>query len=221
VRRRLTQREIAWHEAAHGVACFFYPLAGRRARLTIRGAVLSDYNMGRHRENRAGGVCFPPRTLPSIRNGVVVDAEQLRHELLMILAGGAADFLRSGVEPSRPLSKRAEARARRNLAHLDGSEDTVRALTLLHEARPFDRRAHAGLDVEAAAWAHHARVEAELEALRREALAFVAARWPHVSAVAEALVRAGTLEGDAVVEIIEAVEARLREGPPALGWGAS
>ena len=229
---RRSQRDTAFHESAHAVAHVFYPLAGGVMRLTIRGAELDAYNAKLHRVNRARGLCTPKRTLPPVRNGIVVDPEALRHELLCLLAGEAADFVRDGHGPHR-VSARAQARARRDLAHADEGDDLSRALNLLSAAHPFDERAAFESIPEAerrspAAWqprvrlaaqAHQAEIDAQLEALRRAALAFVASRWPHVSAVADALLRQGTLEGDEVTEIIEGVEARLREGPPPLGWG--
>jgi hypothetical protein len=64
--------------------------------------------------------------------------------------------------------------------------------------------------------AHTARILADFEALWREALEFVAAKWPHIQAVADALWRKKRLSGEEVTEIIELIEDRSRRIPPSL-----
>jgi hypothetical protein len=67
-----------------------------------------------------------------------------------------------------------------------------------------------------AARAESDRVLAELGRYYREAFTFVASKWPHIQALADAVFKAKTIKGDEVTAIIKAVEVRIREGPPDL-----
>jgi hypothetical protein len=64
-------------------------------------------------------------------------------------------------------------------------------------------------------------VRDRFEAARREAHAFVIAKWPHVVAVADRLLVQKRLDGDEMRAIIEAVEERLRSSPPRFDFGES
>lgn len=231
---RTSRRETALHEGAHAVANHFHPLTGRTLEVTIARRTLMESNAGRAAVNHAIGLHRSARTLPIVRGGLVVDREALEHQLVALLAGYAAEWIATGAGPHAQ-TPRQIARARKLAAESDGGDDYSRALELLYLADPFDLRAAVALVPEAdrgrgteaamrerckpAIDAHQGRVLERFEAARREAHEFVASKWPHVVAVADRLLVKQTLSGDEVREIIEAVEERLRSGPPRFDFG--
>ena len=233
MRAKRSYRVFAFHEAGHAVGHYFFPLSGRTVSLTISPGKLSEYNAGKHEANRAAGVHFSSKTLSSIV-GRSVDQEQVHHELMALLAGFAADWLYAG--DTRRWRGPSKSRREELLRHADGHDDNSRAYRLLCDAAQFSTRdvvqqipehdrQRLSLDELLARYGRPAidaeseRMRAAMDQYRREALAFVAAKWSHVQALADALFRAKTLSGDEAMAIIEAVEARIREGPPDL-WTA-
>ena len=229
----LDRRTVARHEAAHAVAHHFLPLTGTTTGVTIHRGELSAMNEGAHEVNRADGFHRSKRTLPPVRRGRVEDPEQLAQELIAILAGDAAMWIGAGLsEADAP--KPTPGEASEWAANTDGGSDVERAFALLFEADPFDRgavlvRQREGAasgesieEIKAAALAmareHSARVVERFEQARREAHAFCVAHWPHIVALADHLLAKQRLDADAVREIIEAVEDRVRSGPPLLGF---
>jgi len=225
-------RKNAYHEAGHAVAHHFFPMAGRTTRITIEPGRLSEYNAGKHEVNRAAGIHFSGKTLSPIV-GRSVDREQVRHQLMALLAGPAAGGLYAGY--TRKKRKPTKARLKELEQHADGSGDQVRAIGLIHAAGQFDVREAARripdeergrLSLEAlmerygipAAHAEGDRIRAEKARYDREAFDFVASKWPHIQALADALFRKKTLDGDEVAALIEAIEARLSQGPPPELW---
>jgi len=230
--RSYTKRKTAYHESGHAVAHHFFPLAGRTKSITIETGRLSEYNAGKHKINQAAGVHFSRATIPSIV-GRSVDREHVHHQLLALLAGPAAGYLYAGYTKKR--RKPSKAQLEEALQHEDGGDDHTRVLRLLYDADPFDARDVVGqipdhdrqhLSPEElmerygapAVQAEGDRVLAEMARYEREAFDFVASKWPHIQALADALFRKKTLDGDEVAAVIEAVEARLRKGPPLDLW---
>lgn len=225
------QRSTALHEAGHAVAAHYRPLSGATVRLTIAREDLAAHNARKTRANEAAGLHFPASTLPIIVRGRVVDPEALEHKLVVLLAGKAAEFIAEGEPPKA--TKRQQARAIKASGEWDGSDDETRAFKLLVAAERPDlgeelKRAKAALNAGVSADEIARRLRAEdrfspavwerFERARREAHDLVVEKWAHVVAVADRLIAKKRLSGDEVREIIEAVEERLRSGPPRFGF---
>jgi ATP-dependent Zn protease len=224
----MSKRSTAYHEAAHAVAAYFHPLAGKTQRICISGDDLTEYNLLKHPTNEAAGIHRRGRILPAIV-GRSVDREQVHDMCILLLSGYAAGWVYAGEDrSSSKFNKRDQEEALKNA---DGSDDFVRCWGLLEDSDPFDipdaLRGVREKSVTKSATAdelfergrkaiddHHARILDLLEVLWREAAAFVVAKWPHIQAVADAVFRKKTLEGSEVVELIERVEKRLQSYPP-------
>jgi len=230
--RSAPKRATAYHEAGHGVGHHFFPLSGRTKSITIEAARLSEYNAGKHEVNKAAGLHFGSKTLSPIV-GRSVDRDHVHHQIMALLAGPAADYLYAG--DSKKRRKPSKAQIEEALRHDDGGDDHTRALRLLYDADPFDARDvvrqipdqdRQRLSPEElmerygapAAQAESDRVLAEMARYYREALEFVASKWPHVQGLADAVFKKKTLDGDEVIAVIERVEARLCDGPPPELW---
>ena len=223
-----TYRRTAYHEAGHALASFFYRLAGQTLKITMEHGELGEYNEGKHPVNKAGGLHWGKRTIwPS--TGRSIDREQVHHKVVMLLAGPAAGWLY--VDHAQGKRKLPKAQLKGLLENDEGSNDYSRALKLLYAASRFNTR-----DVirripeaeckrlskqelierytEPAVRAEEKRVLAELSRYYREAFDFIVEKWPHVQALADALFKKKTLEGDEIAAIIEGVEGRVKEGPP-------
>jgi ATP-dependent Zn protease len=223
-----TRRSTAYHEAAHGVAHHFFPLSGRTVSITTAPDKLSEYNKGKRAVNKAIGVHFNSATISSII-GRSIDREQVHHEIMTLLAGYAATWLYAGdtgIQRNPTKAQREEARR-----HASGRDDYTRAFQLLCAAGQFDPR-----DVtrripdddrqrlspkelmekhgQPAIDAEMRRACDAMDRYRREALDFVASKWPHIQALGDALFKKKTLRAAEVAAIIEAVEKRIEEGPP-------
>ncbi len=134
-RERNSQRKTAYHEAAHAVAAYFHPLAGKTERICIGGDDLVEYNLSKHPMNEAAGIHRRGSILPAIV-GRSVDREQVYDVCIFLLSGYAAAWVYAGEDRSSSKSKKldqAEA-----LKHADGSNDFVRCWELLSDADPFD-----------------------------------------------------------------------------------
>jgi ATP-dependent Zn protease len=228
-----THRSVAYHEAAHGVAHHFFPLSGRTVSITIAPDELSQYNAGKREINKAIGLHFNSATIPSIINRSV-DREQLHDEIMTLLAGYAATWLYAGdtgIQRNPTKAQREEARR-----HASGHDDYSRAFRLLCAAGQFDpkdvarripdddRQRLSPKELMAkygqpAVDAEMRRACAAMDRYRREALDFVASKWPHIQALGDALFKKKTLRAAEVAAIIEAVEKRIEEGPPDI-WTA-
>lgn len=223
------RRTLARHEAAHAVAHHFLPLTGATTGVTIHRDDLARMNEGAHEVNRAAGLHRSKRTLPPVRRGRVEDPEQLEQELIAILAGDAAVWIGAGQsEADAPRSTPGEVAEW--MANTNGGSDAELAFALLLEEDPVDRgavrvRHREGVasgesreQIEAAAIAmmsdRLARILSRFERARREAHTFCVAHWPHIVALADRLLAKQRLDADGVREIIEAVEDRVRSGPP-------
>jgi hypothetical protein len=221
---RMSKRATAYHEAAHAVAAFFYPLGGKTERVFIGGDELARCNAEQQPVNTALGIHRSTRTLPAIVNRSV-DREQVHHILICLLEGYAASWVFEGERYS--LRKPTKLDAEEMRKHADGSDDFSRAWQLLSDSDPFDthgtirdlglheatgeellQRGHEAIE------AHTAQLLERFEALWREAVALVSTKWPHIVAVGDALLRKQTLDGIEVVEIIELIEERLESYPP-------
>jgi hypothetical protein len=220
----MSKRATAYHEAAHAVAAFFYPLGGKTERVFIGGDELARCNAEQHPVNTALGIHQGARTLPAIVNRSV-DREQVHHKLICLLAGYAASWVFAGERYS--LRKPTKLDAEEMRKHADGSDDFSRAWQLLSDSDPFDthgtirdlslhgatgeellQRGHEAIE------AHTAQLLERFEALWREAVSLVSTKWPHVVAVGDALLRKQTLDGDEVVGLIKRIEERLENYPP-------
>jgi ATP-dependent Zn protease len=224
----MSKRSTAYHEAAHAVAAYFHPLAGKTQRICIGGDELTEYNLPKHPTNEAAGIHRRGRILPAVV-GRSVDREQVHDTCIFLLSGYAADWVYSGeAKTSSKSKKRDQADA---LKHADGSNDFVRCWGLLEDSDPFDipdalrgvreksvtKSATADALLERGREAiddHHARILGLLEVLYQEAATFVVAKWPHIQAVADAVFRKKTLEGSEIIEIIERVGERIQSYPP-------
>ena len=224
----LSKRSIAYHEAAHAVASYFHPLAGKTQSICIGGDDLAEYNLSKHPTNEAAGMHRRGSMLPAIV-GRSVDREQVHDVCIVFLSGYAAAWVYAGEDRSSSKSKKldqAEA-----LKHADGSNDFVRCFELLFDADPFDtgdalrgaratpvtRNAAADELLERgrkAMDANTAQVLERFEMLWQEAAAFVVTKWPHIQSVADAVFRKKTLEADEITELIERIEERLESNPP-------
>jgi hypothetical protein len=218
----LSKRSIAYHEAAHAVAHYFYPLAGETQRIVVGKDKLAEHNAGKHPVNEALGLHISGKTLSAIV-GRSVDREQIRHEGVGLLSGYAADWIFAGERGVSPKSDPVvDAEGQK---HADGSDDVSRCFLLISNADPLDTRdvarqihrensATAEEEGRRAVEAYTAQCLERFDALWRESLAFVASKWPHVQAVAEAALRKGVLEADEITKRIERIEERLRTFPP-------
>jgi hypothetical protein len=228
------RRRTAYHEAGHAVASHFLPLCGGAGAVSLARADLAAYNAGKPRISHASGLHSRGRQLPATsRNGIIVDREQLEHEVVMLLAGAAADFLLGGARRS-PSRKRVERDAAllKAAGHVpDG--DFSRAWSILCDLHPLDPDAAMG-DLtpaerqsasarenrarRAVADYHERIILAELAAVSADALDLVAAKWPHVQAVGDELLRRGRLSAAEVREIIQRTDERLSGPLPWIAW---
>jgi hypothetical protein len=228
---RRARRSTSYHEGGHAVAAYFFPLAGKTRGVTMHPDDLADHNAQiSHPINHASGFYSRGRTLPAIV-GLSVDREQIHHELILLLAGPAAEWVFRGESPRlvQP-DPRKEEEFRK---HSDGGDDESRVLNRLFAADEFDlqsvlrsipeheRRRSSKEElmrryVDPAAKARDGKILVEFESLWREALAFVVEKWPHVQALADMLWTKRRLSGDEVNEIIERAEMRTHELPPHL-----
>ena len=231
---RARRRKTAYHEAAHAVAAYFYPRAGRSQRIT-----LDARDLGLHNEGKQSSTSRPGST-PGVRRYRPCAAASswiARRSRICCACSWPVTRRRSCSTVRCRSSASGRKRGSQRLAstHADEEGDTGRALALLAELSPFDEHAAAasvpadqrGLSPELLAehfgapavrsW--QAARSAELDAARREVLAFVAAKWPHVHAVAEALLRQGALDGDAIRQLIERIEERLARTRDRDAWG--
>jgi hypothetical protein len=222
-----SKRSTAYHEAAHAVAAYFHPLAGKTERICISGDDLTEHNLQKKPINEAAGIHSRGKIIPAVV-GRSVDREQVHDICIVLLSGYAADWVYSGEgrSPSK-LSKRARAYA---LKHADGLDDFTRCWELLDDSDPFDANAvrRAAEDdistgeatvgeaqdrARRALHAHTAQTLDLFEMLWQEASAFVVEKWAHIQAVADAAFRKKTIEGTEISEIIERVEERLNGCP--------
>jgi len=225
-------RKTAYHEAGHAVGHFFHHLSGRPRGIVIGGEQLSEYNAGKHEVNQVRGFHSVSKTFPAIVNRSV-DREQLRQEIMTLLAGPAAGYLYAGSAKKRLKPSKAQLEEKRRHGH--GRDDYTRVFTLLCDADPFDPRAVIrGIPeeererlspkeameqyVEPALRADRDRVLDEVGRYEREAFDFVASKWPHIQTLADAAFKQKVLAAEEVIAIIERVEQRLHDGPPQELW---
>jgi hypothetical protein len=227
----LSNRAIAYHEAAHAVAYHFYPLAGKTRRIVVGKDRLAKFNAGKHPVNQAWGLHTRGKTLPAIV-GRSVDREQIHHEGVSWLSGYTADWLRAGSGRGSPLRVDPLADPKQQ-KHADGSDDVSRCWCLLSNADPLDTCAvarrirdthdlggeHENLaaaeeDGRRAVESYTAQRLEQFDALWCETREFVSEKWAHIQAVAEAVLRKGVLEADEITERIERIEERLQSYPP-------
>lgn len=227
-RKRNSQRKTAYHEAAHAVAAYFHPLAGKTQHICIGGDGLAEYNAPKHPTNEAAGIHRRGAILPAIV-GRSVDREQVHDTCILLLSGYAAAWVYAGED--RSSSKPGKLTQAVALKHDDGSSDFVRCWKLLLDADPCDipaalwgtrtkpltENATAGELRDRGRGAMDANIAQALERfeiLWQEASSFVVEKWPHIQSVADALFRKKTLEGSEIAELIERIEERLQSYPP-------
>ena len=192
-----SQRLAAYHEAGHTVAAFFRPAAGTTRRVTIRAAELEHGDAGLH----VGG-----RPLPDATRFAPED-EWLQASAVVSLAGAEVDRRLTGGRLTCASEDYQDVRDLLFRAVFDWEiQDCAAAVT------PEERRAHSLEDIAAdRVDAIEERYEALLAKLQGEAHDLVEERWPHVEAVAEALLERGALSGAEVRRIVEGVERRGSE----------
>jgi cell division protease FtsH len=191
-----SRQSAAYHEAGHAVAAHFRPAAGGTRRITIRPAELDPGDAGLH----IGGCSCPEATR------LAPDDEWLRATAIVSLAGAEVDRHLTGGRLTCASEDCEDVRDLLFHAVFDWEiQDCADAVTL------EERRSHALEDIaEQRAEAIEERYQALLARLRSEAHDLVEQRWPHVEAVAEALLERGALTGAEVEAIVEGVERRLR-----------
>ncbi len=209
----LSLRKITHHEAGHALVMHYKPAAGRTIRVTIDAKRLARYNAGRKVEDAALGL--HERRLPIYRpiRGSCVNAEALEAELAYGLGGIAAELR---LRNRGPLYFRdLETWPVRFLNGVMGDLDGARGLTgEVLEIREGSARSamHArvagGAEREVAAreivlarWAMSTEM---IDAALTEAFEIVSTHWAACHALARALLKRLTLDGDEVREIIEA-----------------
>jgi hypothetical protein len=226
-RKRRSKRETAYHEAAHAVAAYFYPLAGKTQRICISGDELAEYNSPKHPTNEAAGIHRMGRIIPAVA-GRSVDRDQVHDACIFLLSGYMAGWLYRGEDRSSSrIEKLGGAEA---LKHADGSNDFVRCFKLLScadsfdvnaalwgvRAKPLTRNATVGELSERGRRAmdsHGAQLLDWFEVLWKETATFVVEKWPHIQSVADAVFRKKALEGSEIAELIERVEERIQNYP--------
>ncbi len=187
--REATPRLAAYHEAGHAVAACFRPRAGRTTRVTIRPADLAEGDAGVH--------------WSTLEPGAAADEECARASAVVSLAGPEVDRRLIGAELTCGSADYEAVRELLFRAFFDRE---------IEEAAASVARDDLGSDVlEALADSAAARIEEDykrlLDELRAEAAALVAEKWPQIEAVAEALLRQGSLDGEEVVRIVATAEA--------------
>jgi ATP-dependent Zn protease len=190
---RATPRLAAYHEAGHAVGCFFRPLGGRTTWITIRPSDLAEDDAGAH---------YCCCTLAA-EAGPPPDLETVRAAAVVALAGTEVDRRLTGNELTCGSADYEEVRELLVGAVLDREIEQAVAAVSEEEAR---ERGLQAIAAEAAA-AVEERFKRASDELRRQAHDLIEAKWPHVEAVAEALLERGALGGDEVRAIIAEVEA--------------
>ena len=185
-------RLAAYHEAGHAVASCFRPRAGRTTRVTIRRAELEEGDAGVH------------WSLPA--RDAAADEESVRASAVVSLAGVEVDRRLTGTELTCGSADYEAVRERLFRAIFDRQIEEAAAAVAAQGLAP------AALDAaaEEEAAAIEDRYKRLLDELRLEAATLVSEKWPHIEAVAQALLRQGSLDGDAVRQIVAEAEARSR-----------
>lgn len=189
---RPTQKDAAYHEAGHGVATHFRPLAGKVTRLTIRKSDLPEGVVGQQQQGRI---------IPAVV-GYAVDREQVRSICVVYLAGAQAEMRMRGDDLSGSGSDYRKLRELLEDAFFAAEDEAaIRAIPQdeLTSRSPKDLYAEYAQPITD-------RYVAMLEELYAEARDLINEKWACVEAVAKALYRRKTLSGDRVREIIERVE---------------
>jgi cell division protease FtsH len=190
--RQTTRRLAAYHEAGHAVASFFLPGAGPTTRVTIRKQDLGEDDAGAHLSESA----------PASSSAADSSPDVVRARAIVGLAG---------IEVDRRLTGNTLT---------CGSDDDEQVRKLIREAfldrEIQDALAHAQLDgagpqeldeiVARAVEVVEDDLKRLLDDLRAKARALIETRWPHVEAVAEALLEREVLSGDEARRIIESVD---------------
>ena len=179
----------AYHEAGHAVASFFLPAAGPTTRITIRNEDLADEDAGAH-------FSAAPRT------GAASDLDVVRANAIVGLAGIEVDRRLTGNTFTSGGNDDAEVRQLLREAFLDREIQDALAAADLGHASPGELEEIASRAAEEV----EDDLKRRLDALRGEARALIERRWPHVEAVARALLERGTLSGDETRRIIESAE---------------